>query len=91
MDDLPTLIDAERCEELLPRETEICEKAGSLLQQAGRTAPACLNQCLNALVLANELLWAHESESPADETLHLCAEQLKCWFLDKLDKITTAP
>lgn len=91
MDDLPILTDSERCEALLPRETEICEKAGSLLEQAGRTAPACLSQCLNAIVLTNELLWAHTGESPADESLHLCAEQLKCWFLDKLDKILTAP
>jgi len=39
------------------------------------------------VVLANELLWAHEGDSLEDECLHLAAEQLKCWHLCKIESI----
>jgi len=82
----PILIEADECERLLPLETAICDTAGTLLQQS-HSDSAAINQHLNAIVLANELLWAHEGESPADECLHLCAEQLKAHHLYHLETL----
>lgn len=79
------LIDADECERLLPLETELCETAGSLLGQNADLPE--LNLHLNALVLTNELLWAHEGDKPDDESLHLCAEQLKCFHLAKIEQL----
>lgn len=81
---LPLLVDAASCERLLALETELCEMAGCLMEQ-GYDAAGSLSAALNAIVLANELLWAHESASPADECLHLAAEQLKVFFLRGLE------
>jgi hypothetical protein len=81
----PIIIDADSCERLLVLETALCEASGSLLSQ-GLDLPE-LNGHLNALVLSNELLWAHEGDNPADECLHLCAEQLKCFHLSQIERL----
>ena len=85
----PVVVTAEDCERLLPLETELCEAAGSLLSQG----LACLelNDALNLLLMTNELLWAHEGASLADECLHLCAEQIKCHQLAQIEKLLAVP
>ena len=83
---LPEIIDSQEAEPLLPREVELCELAGSLLSH-GFESPA-MNYHLKGVVLANELLWAHQSDSPADEPLHYAAEQLKCHHLSILKILT---
>ena len=80
---LPLLIPAAQCERLIPLEVPLCEAAARRLA-LGEKLPG-LSQLGNAIVLCNELLWAHESAHPADESLHLAAEQLKCWFLAQIE------
>jgi len=83
----PLLIDGDDCERFLPMEIEICETAGSFISQ-GHPESGRLSQAFHGVVLANELLGAHTGESPEDECLHLCAEQLKCHFLSILHDLT---
>ena len=82
---LPIIISAPACARLLPLECALCEEAGSLLSQGLQHQE--LNDLGNAVVLCNELLWAHEGSSPSDETLHLAAEKLKCFFLSQIETI----
>ena len=80
---LPSLASPGSTAMLLQNEVEICETAGSLMSQ-GYNIPA-INYHLNAVVLCNELLWAHESGSPADKPLNHAATQLKVSFLAILE------
>ena len=48
---------------------------------------AGIRECTTAIALAAELVWAHESTSPADASLHFAASQLKLWHLSRLDQI----
>ena len=84
---LPEVILAAIAERVLPRETEICDFAGTLMRQ-GHSDAKIFGRHLNAIVLCNELLWAHESAHSADEGLHYAAEQLKCHFLANLQRLT---
>jgi len=80
----PTLIPRDDCDRLLLLETDLCETAGSLLSQ-GYAEEYELNHALNGVVLANTLLWEHQSSRISDEEPHHAAEQLKCYFLAKIE------
>lgn len=89
---LPNIQDPDITAECLEREAEICELAGHCVEMFAGVNPEetdLLNEHLNAVVLCNELLWAHESgASPAEESLHFAAAQLKGWHLRQLDLLS---
>ena len=87
MTTLPHLLPADDVTPLLAAETQLADLAGTLIQ-SNHSRAADMSLALNAIVLANELLWAHESEHPADVELHHAATQLKCHFLARLDYLT---
>jgi len=74
-------------ERLLPIETSICDMARTILEIGGGNCWD-VQQNLLLVAMANELLCAHEAKNPADECLHFCAEQLKCYHLHALDAAT---
>lgn len=80
---IPELIDTDGAVKstLCAAEEGLMDVAASLVSQ-GLTGPVADHH--KAVTLANELLWAHESGSPADEVLFLAATQLKLWHLNQL-------
>lgn len=90
--DLPEILATDYAEELATHETEILDMAAALISQGAADEEDPLAQPLirthrDAVTLANELLYCHESASPADEGPRYCAEQLKLWHLRQLDII----
>jgi len=76
---------------LLAQEERLSDLAAGLIDQ-GELSPdfaAEVIECRDAIILANELAWAHESDHPADRTLHAAAIQLKLGHLARLDSLTT--
>ena len=85
--DLPILIESERAEQLIGDELILLDMADALIDQ-GDTR---LVVHLDAVRLAEELQFVHESDSPADEVLHLAAEQLKLYHLDAIARAVELP
>lgn len=90
--DLPQILEYNYAEELATRESEILDMAESLIMQGAADENDPLSQPMIrthrcAIALANELLYCHASDTPADEGPHYCAEQLKLWHLRQLDII----
>ena len=74
------LIYGDRAETLLAARESVTEVAESLASQGETT----VRPHLDAIRAADELMWAHESDNPADELLHYFAEQLMLWHLEQL-------
>ena len=84
---LPTIIDTVTASAMLAQEAMTCDVAQSLVDQCDgldEDFVESLRDNLGAIALANELAYAHESESPSDAPLYHAAMQLKCWHIYKL-------
>jgi hypothetical protein len=91
---LPSLIDPVTAAALAANEERLCDIARSMVEMMGDAADldgpaAAAADLLTAVILCNELLWAHESGSPSDADLHHAAHQLKLWHLLQLDNLIT--
>ena len=85
--DLPELIDGDLSEKLLSHEVQIIDRAESLMAQGDDS----LRIHRDAWELTNELMWAHQTDHPADESLHFAAENLKLFHLQILATRTKFP
>ena len=85
---LPVLIDPATAAAMAANSDRLLDMGTSLLYQGVPAEIAdTLADHINAVTLANELAWAHESDNPADRALHHAANQLKLWHLLQIDTL----
>lgn len=86
---LPVLIDAVTAAAMAANEERLCDLAESIAHfgAVGCHAADLAAEHRQAVILCNELLWAHESDSPADADLKHAASQLKLWHLLQIDTL----
>jgi hypothetical protein len=90
---LPILIDTVSAAAIQANESFILDVANGLISQCGEEAPDLtepIQDHLNAVTLANELMFAHEAPNIADQTLFQAARQLKLYHLYQLNELISA-
>lgn len=90
---LPILLDSVSAAAIQSNESVILDVANGLIAQCGDEAPDLtepIQDHLNAVTLANELMYAHEAPGLADQTLFHAARQIKLYHLFQLNELISA-